>query len=295
MNTSIPFPPATDACPAALIDEAEALLVHPDFRQALTTYAEKVLALYHGTGFSRLLINETARAVMANMCIVLDALAEDDAPLTGLTISRLQDACSLMGVASRGRVFAFVKMMERNGFLEERPSLDKRTRPLAPTARLFDYQHQLIGGVLAAADILMPERRNMASFGMAHLQRRFVRLTGQDMIRGVTPYTLHEDILLFSRRDGGFQFLLQLLRQAGLFDMPPPSTALPSLSELSRSCGLSRSHLRSLLADGEACGLLVSGGGRKHTITATKLLQERFRQHVAVLIAYYSGMLLKAA
>ena len=92
----------------------------PNFPLARRTYSLGLFQLYKGVNIARLLVNETARSLIGNICILMDLSFDPENPRSGLTLRKIQKVCAQRGVASPGRVFAFVKMLEFAGFLEDR-------------------------------------------------------------------------------------------------------------------------------------------------------------------------------
>ncbi|KAF2992383.1 hypothetical protein MJC1_00764 [Methylocystis sp. MJC1] len=268
-------------------------MLHPNFYRSRTIYSEIIYKMHSGSNVARFLVNETARSLIANICIYLDSYLDIDDVRSGLTIRKMQNICAERRVASRGRVFAFVKMLELSGYLESCSAADKRYRFLRPTQKLRGYRAELMGAIYAALDQIMPRGGYVRLGSDPAVDLQVMRIAADDYFNGILLLEWHQDILMFADRDGGYQFLLELLREANFFDEPHafcPQIDV-SLFNLSLRLGLSRSHMRKILNDAARAGLLCVDNKPKYKITLNARLLEAFDEHVALLIAYYADII----
>ncbi len=269
------------------MERAERFERHPLFYKAMGCFSLMAIRLYQEPGLTRFLVNETARNLIANLCIIFDAQSQED-PSISLTVTRVQDACEMLGLASRGRVYTFIKMMEVAGYLQARPGVDRRTRKLVPSARFVGHIDTAVSAVLEGVDILLPEPVCVQRFNNPMLRRRYILVAGVDMLAGFEPWNYYEDMRPFTARDGGFHILSVILEQAGAFerDIAGGTSVSVALADLGRKNNLSRSHLRQLLADAEERGLIAFENRGSYDIILTPRLISLYRAHVALLLAH---------
>ena len=276
-----------------LLPRAKTLVSHPNFHKARAIYSETIYKMHKGAPIARFLVNETARALISNICIYVDSYFDIEDVRSGLTICKVQNICAERGVASRGRVFAFVKMLEFSGYLESSAAVDKRYKFLRPTLKLRSYRSELMGGIYAAIDEIMPKRDYARLGADPDIDLRVMRIAGHDYFRGILLLDRHKDILMFADRDGGYQLLLELFREAKLFGKPHEfcQHIKASLLNLSIKLRLSRSHMRKLLNDAASTGLVTINNRPTYKLTLNSLLVEAFDEHVALLLTYYADII----
>jgi hypothetical protein len=279
--------------PETLFSDAETLLRHTDFPSARTVYAKAMHRMFKAERVARFLVNETARSLISNICIYADLDFDPATPGTGLTVRKLQRLCSARGLASPGRVFAFVNMMRLSGYLRTEPVQDQRYKILRPTDKLHAYRRDLMQCIFSAVDIVSHRGDYAQRASDPATDRQILRVAGSDYFeRGLLLLDYHPDIKMFADRDGGYHFLLELLHLSGFFsgDYAPGRTLDISLTQMGLRCFLSRSHLRSILNDAAERGLIAFATGPGITITLQNTLTRLYDQHVAILLAYYGNM-----
>ncbi|HWU64786.1 MAG TPA: hypothetical protein VN112_22410 [Ensifer sp.] len=286
------FPePRTDVTPDLLVRAAD-FERHPQFYRAMACFSLMAIRLYQGPGIARFLVNETARTLIANLCIVFDTLSQDD-PSMNLTISRIQDACERLGVASRGRVYAFLKMMELGNYLQTKQGADRRRGRLVPSPKFVDHLDTIVKAMLEGADIVLAKPICVARYADPTVRRRFIQAAGLDILAGFAPWNHYDDMRPFTAHDGGFHIISVILQQAGAFDhdISGGKHVSVSLADLARRHNLSRSHLRQLLAEAERHGLIIIENRASYNIVLTPRLIAVYRAHVALLLAYYAEIM----
>jgi hypothetical protein len=280
--------------PERVASLARAMMAHPDRHKAQAIFADAVMSLYPGPTIVRFLINETARSELANLCIVLAAQGSVGAPENGLTMGRIQQIAADLEIASPGRTFAFVKMLEVGGFLEKVETHDRRLRCLRPSDALIAHQTTLLRGLLGAADLLLPQPGCVARFDAPDGRLALVAEGGRDFLGGFRIARCLPLTQLFAGRDGGFQFLLWMLKEGGVLDCADPGEPelTFSLSHVGPRFGLSRPHLRTLLREAEAEGLVTTQVSRTYTVVLRQAILTAFAEHVTGLLAYFADLTL---
>jgi len=280
-----------------LTAKARALVSQPQFGSALATHSAAMLTLYKdtqgkGAHIARFLVNETARALIANLCVYLDLAFAPGDPRSGLTVRKLQKICADRGVASPGRVHAFAKMLQLSGYLDAIASPDRRFKVLRPGAKLRAYRSALMHSIYSALDQVAPGRDYARRGADPEIDRRVLLVSGADFFGGLLLLEYHPDIKMFADRDGGYLFLLKLLSRAHAFDHDGDEAEVSvSLKEVSERVAVSRSHLRSILREAEQRALLAVETDRGQKIILKTKLIAKFKEQVALLLAYYGDIL----
>ena len=281
-----------------LTAKARAMVSHPQFSSALATHSLAMLELYKsahtaGAQIARFLVNETARALIANVCIYMDLDFDPSEPRFGLTLRKIQKICADRGVASPGRVYAFLKMLQLSGYLDSIATSDKRFKLLRPGDKLRAYRLELMHSIYSALDHIAPERHYARRGAIPEVDNAVLRVSGKDFFGGLLLLDYHPDVKMFADRNGGYHFLLEILRQAHLFDGDHGGDAEVSISlnEVSGRSAVSRSHLRSILREAERRQLIAVEAGLGYRICLKAKLIAKFKEQVAVLLAYYGDII----
>ncbi|MFN3932530.1 MAG: hypothetical protein ACK4JY_12345 [Brevundimonas sp.] len=250
---------------------AASILAHPDFPLARATYIRDVLALYgHDPAINKLLV-VAARMVLFFVVICLDANYRVEDRSTWPTVGRLKAALATFGLASSRRIDQIVGRLIQTGFIESAPSpVDGRVRLLRPTARTLEHDqdwliahYRPLACLFGEADYRLPLNRDVV---FQQTQRRvatgFLEESAHVLMR-------NPGIMLFFSREAGILVVMELV-QASLLE---GSATIPlSLAGLGERRGVSRTHVRQLLADAEAHGLVdLDVASRQITLAPTLL------------------------
>ncbi|WP_035716374.1 hypothetical protein [Azorhizobium doebereinerae] len=266
----------------SFLETAERLRSRPEFQDALRKYAVGMVRLYRASPILNKLVNEQGRFLISSLALQLHLHRDPADPFDGLTLSRLREVCSAHGVASPGRVMAFLALMRMAGFVEPSAAAgDRRTKVLVPTARMMDHVRLFTVIHLKAIDTLFP-----GTDTVSHLDRdpgfldAFHRAAGGYFLRGVRLPDGFPEIAVFTEADAGYMVLLTLFLQLPTQDR----RAVPSMVDLplaaaAKRFGVSRSHMANLFRAAQAKGFLDaqgSGGRGLHIQPALISLVERW-------------------
>ena len=214
------------------------------------------------------------------MLLCLDAAQCEDDPDSWLTLAKLKDVIATNQVASPGLVEAIVQRMLDRGLLSAEPApTDRRKRILRVTEPLLRHDLELIEAQARPCALIMPSAA--LDLALAHDRRfqRAVRLASVGMFQDAMGMLAeHPEIVGgFALRDSGQLVLLCLLESALASTDGHMSTA--SYQAIADRLGISRTHVREMVADAEAAGpvrMLVQGGGSVEIMPRLWPLHDRF-------------------
>lgn len=251
---------------------AEAILAHPDFPRARATYFGKVLALYGDDVFLNKLLMEAVRIVAFAVAICMEAGYRPDERETWPTIGNLKKNLALFGLASPRRIEHIVGRLVQTGYLESRVSpLDRRVRLLIPTARMIEHdQDWLIAHYAPLATLFGEDDYRLPLSGNRQFQRAQRRAATGIFAQSAMVLLRNPDVLLFLARDAGVFVLIELAKAAA--DRRTPIVNL-SLAGLGRRFAISRTHIRQLLLEAEARGLVEIDQARRRIGLKPRLLE----------------------
>ncbi len=235
---------------------------------------------------------EAWRFQMISLTLYLHQTRDPADPRTGLTVSNLSRLCQRLGLASPGRVFAFLNLMKLGGYLtSERSALDSRVVHLAPTAQFMTTVEEWNDGIFAAIDAAAPEGRLVERRKARFELGTEMRTSGaQGLIDGWLPLEPFPEVAFFAGTDGGWLLLEQTvapaLRHPDGLRIEPVSI---NLRTFARDVGGSRSNLNRLLEKAYAEGLLDEPprGGSQIVLSSRMLCA--FLSFIASYLSHYQS------
>ena len=239
----------------------DAILAHPRFPEARRVQIDGYLALYSGDPTLNKLLVEGARHVIFTFVVCLAAGQRDGDPATWLTLGRLQDVVTAHQVGSPGLVEALVTRMLDRGLLTSTPAPgDRRKRILAPTEALLMHDRDLLAvqaapcAIIANAPGLILAMARDPAFQQAQRVASLAAFADAMVLLGANPQMM----ALFVARDSGLLALYMLLSSA--LASPSGTFATVSYQHIADRFGISRTHVRDLVADAEAAGFMRATG-----------------------------------
>jgi hypothetical protein len=237
---------------------------HPRVAEARRVYIDRFLEVYDGDPFLVRLLIETGRFSIFITTIVLDAAQDPARRETWLTIGRLKEAMAATGFASGRHVDQLVGRLCAVGFMRQEPAAqDRRVRILSATEKLWAHDRDWLAAHFAPLAILYPRH----DYGP--LLRRdpqfhagFRRESISFLALGAKLMVSVPEMALFLRHAGGFMVVAALL-QAAMARGDDAHATVP-YAHVGDRFGISRTHVRRLLTNAEAAGLvrLHARGGR---------------------------------
>lgn len=253
-----------------------ALRNHPRFLRGLFRYAELILPYYAGNLLLNKVVTEAWRFQMLVYALHLYDSRDPADATSGLTFANLTRVCARQNIASRGRVFAILGIMQLAGYVRrQRSEADARVYYFEPSPEFVDVVEgwnqrilQIIDAIDDKAD-LAAAHRNDPRFGWDMRERGAQTLLGGWKILDPFPEVCH-----FVNADGGWMLLLSCvadaLRASDGAEIAPVSVDLASFGP---RFGVSRTHLRSLLNAAHRKGLLEAPpNSGQHIVLAPHLV-----------------------
>jgi hypothetical protein len=242
----------------------EDIVRDPNLPAARKTYLDGLLAVYGDHPFLVRLLIEAGRLSIFQMIATLEAAQDPARRETWLTVGRLKEKMLAYGLGSGRHVDDLIGRLCAVGFLALRPSeRDRRIRILTAAETLWAHHRDWLAAHFAPLAVLYPQhgyesvlRRDPA------FHHHFRRAGAETLPLGAMLFLAAPDMLLFLRHAGGLMVLAALLR-AAMSGGSGTHAAVP-YGDLGERFGISRTHVRRLLSDAAAAGLvrLHARGGR---------------------------------
>ncbi len=255
--------PAQHLTPTIPTPETMAALQRmPRFRQAAAAIAVDSVEYYQGRWLANRVLNDRARFVMAMFMLFLHYSWRADVANSGLTAARLREVCVGVGLCSAGRVEAMLLMMRASGYLERAEDAgDRRVRRYVPTAKLVDLHRERHRRLLSAIDTLRGDTAFAARICGGNddaAYRRFTLAMGYGYFAGYRIIDAAPVLEKIIDRDVGLPLLIcVLLASADYAAFASEKFRTTSVAGLARRFNVSRVHVRSVLRDAEARGLVA--------------------------------------
>ena len=272
------------------------LCADPRFPQAIRTLTSGILALYRGNRFLNVLINDRGRMVIGYLALYLHDGAAPDGRGSGFGVGQLKALCTAAGIASPGRTGAMVAMMRMAGYIASASAPDDRRRHiLVPTEKLRQAHRDRWRLVAEAVRVVYPDAAAAFMLGDPEFEAAYVRGTAGCFLDGLRVVDIVPDLQLFLDRNAGLMILFSMLLAGELDDTVPPARPVTiSISGIAGRFGVSRVHVRTLLRDAEAAGLIERTGENSGHIVIRPQLANAAKTFIASIILLVADCAVKA-
>ncbi len=249
---------------------AESILNHPRFPEARRAYFDYILALYGSDTFLNKLLMEAVRIVIFAVAICLHAGYRADERDSWPTIGNLKKTLPLFRLASPRRIEQVVARLVQTGYLDSVPApSDGRARLLIPTEKMLGHDQQwLVAHYMPLATLFGPQDYQLVLAGDRRFQQVQRRIAIDFFARSAAVMLQNPDILQFLARDAGIFILIDLASQA---NGGGDEVGL-SFSRLGARYGVSRTHVRQLMAAAAAQELVSWDGGTRRVKLSAPLM-----------------------
>jgi DNA-binding MarR family transcriptional regulator/DNA-binding transcriptional ArsR family regulator len=258
------------------------VLGHPRFAEARKLYLDRFLALYGADPFLVRLLIETGRFLVFHLAIILEASHDPARRETWFTVGRLKQQIAMLGIgASERQVDHLISRLRAVGFLEMLQSEgDRRVRLLKPTAKMLAHDRDWLAAHYAPLTVLCPHN----DYGPVMERDPAFQLVQRRTSLDFTPIGLklllsEPDMMLFFDRSAGHMVLAALLH-AALSDPANPHPAVP-YADVGDRFGVSRTHVRELLATAEENGLVKLQARGGHQVEILPRLWASYNRAIA--------------
>lgn len=243
--------------PHATLDQ---ILSHPRFALARNHYMQIMVDSHQTDPAIRHLMHDMARSVLFNIILGQNARSRPDDPASWPSVGRLRESFIPFGLASPRSFDQMLARMKVIGLIDLVPAPgDRRRRLVVPTARMIEEDLAWLADHMSPLAILFPERddyRPALEHDRAHqIAQRIISTYNYAHARDILSPEDPIRALLF-RQDAAkivFIYLLDALRSAD-------GRASVSYEAAAARLSISRTHVRNLLSDLQAYGLLKLHG-----------------------------------
>lgn len=271
-------------------DEALAdVMAHPAFTDVMRVVTAGSTELLRGNRIVNAIMTDRGRFLLSVFAVYLHAQAKPRDPATGLTPSRMKALFAPHKICSPGRIDAMLTMMRLFSFLEPMPEADdRRLRRLQPTERLMEWHRRRCRFTFLAISRLMPEgAAAIAAMERPGFLQAFQSRLAEIYLSGYFYVEVVPETRMFFERNGGLVSVFSLLMAGETGDTFPPERPVSiSFSALSRTYGVSRAHLRRLLAHAETEGLVLRMADKGDAWRILPKLAEATRKVIAHYIVH---------
>jgi DNA-binding MarR family transcriptional regulator len=257
------------------------ILNHPRLPEARRAYLGSFVDLYEGDPFLVRLLLEAGRFLVFHGVAVLEAAQDPSRRETWLTLTALKSHLALFGFASGRQVDHLVARLREVGFLEQTKALaDGRVRLLAATDKLRTHHTEWLATHYIPLATIFPDHDYAAvlsrdrAFHVLHcsISLPFTPLAARLMM------TLPDTMLFFAHAAGP---LIQNAVLKAAMDAADPGAAIPYVDAADRF-GVSRTHVRNMMARAEAAGLVEITGRGGHSILILPRFWQSYDRGLAV-------------
>jgi DNA-binding MarR family transcriptional regulator len=250
---------------------SEEILAHPRFPVARDEFVKAILALYEHKPFLNRLLLEASRSVLLSVIMCLYARYDEADRATWPTLRLVTDGMAEQRLASSSRVHDLVSRLIKTGYLQQRAAPhDRRVRILMPTRKLIAQDQDFLVSHHLPLQTLYPDPGYALIMTRDPAFQLKQRLVSRDLFAlGAQILAGNPIVMLFMGRDAGIMILIKMIQMSGAQSggAPLQAGAEPlkvSYSDLGGRFGVSRTHVRKLLADAEELDLvrLTKAGGQ---------------------------------
>jgi hypothetical protein len=245
------------------------LRTHPRFPSAIRTLCTGMQKLFRGNRLLNLLVSDRGRMLIGWFALYLHEGGAPDGRGTGFGVGQLKALCAAAGLASPGRTAAMLALMRMSGYIASASAPeDRRRHILVPTEKLRASHRERWENVVAALREIDPESAAAFALDDPEFVAAYVRTTSDHFLRGFRLIEIAPEMELFLDRNAGLMIVFSILLAGRSDDTIPPRRPVPlSISALANRFGVSRVHVRTLLRDAEAEGLIRrEGPGGSHVL-----------------------------
>jgi hypothetical protein len=261
--------------------EMARIRAHPRFAEACISVTRYIVSINTSDPELVKMQSDIQRIVLGLLVIYLDACG-------GVTYAAIKQCCVDNGLSSPGRATAILLQMRLIGYIEPAPiQPDRRSRLYRASAKTRAANIRLFGNSARAAAALDPILVKAAErFDEPNVFDRFVVQMG-DTLQAVIRRGAKNAVSLFDRRSAGLGILYRLALNGQPGDVYPPRLPFPvSINALAAEFHVSRPHVRKLLNDADAAGL-VRRDTDASTLAFSELLRNDFADYLAFQLITY--------
>lgn len=266
---------------------ADRIAVHPPFLALIREQSRALLRAYDANSRMASTFATQQRWLLAHAAFALHFQNGPAESSKGITLGRFFDRVARHAIASRNTADAFMKEMERYGFLRPVDGSDRRTRPLVPVDATLDAITGWALVHLSTLDALDGGARLARFRDTEHAIWRLQPAIAEGLLTSPAVREPQKTFSLFTWLNNGGVIMEWLT--AGLGDPPGNgdriTTPVFSIADMASWLKLSHSHLSRKLREAEALGSLGWEGQRGNSAmwVSTGFLHEIVRAQATKL------------
>lgn len=245
---------------------AQEILDHPRFVIARDHYLKVSVSAYQGDRVMRHLMHDIARHVLFNIILGRHAGMQPEDPETWPTVGRLREIFLAFNMASPRSFDEMLARMEVIGLITLAPVPgDRRRKLVIPTETMIAEDLTWLARHISPLAVLFPERSDyLPALNHDRAYQRVLRLFSSQNLGVARDVLAPEDpvSILFRRQDAHlivFIYVLDALARGS-------NTASVRFEVAAEQLSTSRTHIRNLLRDLEALGLVRLYGRGGHGV-----------------------------
>ena len=257
------------------------LLSHPRFREVCEKSMGDTLELVQNNRKTARVLIDIHRAIVGLFVLYLDAHGT-------VTHAAVRDFCVAVGLTTPGRATAVMSNLKTIGYIvPDSVQTDRRSRRYVLSQETRAFFAEAFRRQMVSLSYVVPQTLTVAE---RIEDPEIFKAIVLDVCNGLADAARRGDTTILSpieARNGGIGIIYRLCVSGQPDDVFPPRRPVPlSINALASEFQVSRPHVRKLLRDAEAAGLV-----RRDEAASTIALEESFRKaiaehHAVVLMGY---------
>ncbi len=252
----------TAGVPRLTINE---IVGHTRMAEARRLYLDRFLAIYGDDPFMARLLIETGRFLVFLVAVVLAAGHEPERRETWFTVGRLKQAMAAFGLASDRQIDHLIARLCAVGFMAIEPAEDdRRVRILKPTEAMLAHDRAWLAAhyapmtVIGRFDDYALAMRQDPAYQIAQRRTSIAFLPFSGRLLAMAP-----ELMLFFNHAAGHIVSASLIQAA--MTAHDLHAAVP-YGDLGERFGVSRTHVRKIVAEAQDAGLVRLHGRGGHRV-----------------------------
>ncbi len=265
----------------------DALCAHPALPDAVAGLLQSLIDNYDGNRLLNQVLSDRGR-IMVGLYVCFLALHPrpgDD----GVTQSAVQALCRQTGLCSPGRVGALMGLMRFGGFIiSETDRADRRKRRLMPSPKLLDeHRRRWTSNYDAMRAVLPGATTVLTQIRTQRFRDALLSELGAHYLAGFRPLAHAPALASVADSNAGLLIVAGILLRQRRRSACPQSDPIPiSISAVARRFAVARSHVRNVLTQAEAAGLLVRSADGAGVVTLPALDTSIHRFFAALFLLF---------
>lgn len=261
------------------------ILRHPNFEAAFAAHADALVALSRPNSLMRGLM-DFRQTVCFQLLVCFDAARDPDRPETLFTTAKVAAAMAMLGVKDRRAIADLIGQMREDGYVTvDRAAYDRRVHELRATDKARRADREWLWSLHLPLSILEPDdiRYRLGAQRDVAYQRAFRIASLMTLEVAHAVMADHPEVDYFAKAKRGSRVLFTLV---GAVRGRADRTSDPGFyGWAAERCGISRPHVRKLLKEAEARGLVILSGQRAVTVQITPVLDAAVRRWTAAALS----------